>query len=308
MILAAGLTPAWQEIYVFDHVAPGEVNRAAAVERCASGKVINVGVALTLLQCENRVLSVNGGLAGAALDADLANLGVDRRWVNVATPTRTCVTMLDRESNQATELVENAGSLTASELASFRDAFADEASAAEFVVLTGSLPTGVPTSFYRQLLDRVGCSVLLDVRGPELLAALNARPLVVKPNREELAATLGRSLETDDGLLHAMAELNNRGATWVVVSEGKQAVWLRGPGGTFRLQPPHLECVTNPIGCGDVLAAGIAASLVRGAEPREAVRFGIAAAAHSATELLPARFDATKTTAMAATIEVSRVN
>ena len=32
MILAAGLTPAWQEIYVLERFAPSEVNRAAAVE------------------------------------------------------------------------------------------------------------------------------------------------------------------------------------------------------------------------------------------------------------------------------------
>jgi hypothetical protein len=35
MILAAGLTPAWQQIYVFDRFHPGEVNRAIGVGRCA---------------------------------------------------------------------------------------------------------------------------------------------------------------------------------------------------------------------------------------------------------------------------------
>ena len=173
----------------------------------------------------------------------------------------------------------------------FYDAFVQEAAAAEFVILTGSLPDGAPSSFFRELLSQVGCPTLLDIRGPELLLTLDCRPLVIKPNREELAATVGRSLAEDDDLLRAMADLHCRGAHWVVVSEGKKAVWVRGTSGTFRLEPPQIEGVANPIGCGDVLAAGIAAVLTCGIDPPEAVRFGIAAAAESALDLYPARLD-----------------
>ena len=88
-----------------------------------------------------------------------------------------------------------------------------------------------------------------------------------------------------------MAELNNRGAQWVVVTAGKQSVWVRGGGRLYRLDPPHLDRVVNPIGCGDVMAAGIAVGIARGDDPLEAVRFGIAAAAESVLTLLPAQFD-----------------
>ena len=45
MILSAGLTPAWQQILVFDGFRYGEVNRAAEAVWCASGKVFNAGIA-----------------------------------------------------------------------------------------------------------------------------------------------------------------------------------------------------------------------------------------------------------------------
>ena len=48
MILAAGLTPAWQQIVEFDGFAVGQVNRARSVHWCASGKVLNVGIALQM--------------------------------------------------------------------------------------------------------------------------------------------------------------------------------------------------------------------------------------------------------------------
>ena len=46
MILAAGLTPAWQQILCFDDVQPGRSEPRSEVHWCASGKVLNVGMAL----------------------------------------------------------------------------------------------------------------------------------------------------------------------------------------------------------------------------------------------------------------------
>jgi hypothetical protein len=39
VIIAAGLTPAWQQMLVFDGVRVGEVNRAREAYWCSSGKV-----------------------------------------------------------------------------------------------------------------------------------------------------------------------------------------------------------------------------------------------------------------------------
>jgi 1-phosphofructokinase family hexose kinase len=307
MILAAGLTPAWQQIYVFDRFVPGEVNRAVEVASCASGKVLNVGVALRLLGSESRVLSVMGGEPDQAIANDVAAMGISCRWIATNAPTRTCTTILDRHTGTTTELVENAGAISTEELNRFRDAFREEASAADFVILTGSLSAGAPTNFYRALLDDARCPMLLDIRGPELLLALERHPTVVKPNREELSATVGRPLPRDEDLHRAMAELNDRGAQWVVVSAGKEAVWLRGDGRLFRIKPPKLTRIANPIGCGDVLAAGVAAALVSGLDPPEAVRRGIAVAAESALELLPARLTASRIPAQLANVKVTAI-
>jgi tagatose 6-phosphate kinase len=291
MILAAGLTPAWQQIYAFDHFRPGEVNRASQAMRCAAGKVLNVGIALHLLRAKSRVLSVVGRSDRANMDREFGAMMMSVRWIETAAPTRTCISILDQQSGTTTELVENATVVSAEELAQFRTAFVQEAGAADFIVVTGSLPAGTPASFYRDLLANVRCRVLLDIRGEELLLALEQQPLIVKPNREELAATIGRALANEGDLHRAMAELNHRGAQWVVVTAGKEAVWVRGGGRLYRLDPPQLARVVNPIGCGDVLAAGIAASLLQGDDMCDAVRFGMTAAAESALDLLPARFD-----------------
>lgn len=295
MILAAGLTPAWQQILVFERLELGEVNRAREAHWCASGKVLNVGVALAHLGAESQTITLAGGLAREAIQRELIGLGIRQTLVPTHWSTRVCTTILDRATGRTTELVENAGPVTAEELATFSSVFSQAAAAAELVVLTGSLPAGTPETFYRDLISRsstaAGTRVLLDARGPELLAALERRPFLVKPNREELAKTVGRPLATESELLDAMRWINERGAEWVIVSAGRDALWARSHAGQcFRLEPLSVETV-NPIGCGDCLTAGIAWGLSTGHDLVASLKLGIAAAAENAAALLPARLD-----------------
>jgi tagatose 6-phosphate kinase len=352
VILVAGLSPAWQQIVVLDSLALGEVNRAREVHWCASGKVVNVGLALSCLQvslpfrsggsglpppitddgspasrplrkggsggvpgegdcklqnekCKSqidgggstRTLTMVGGMTGSAIRRELAGLGVSARWIETQAPTRVCTTILDCKSGSTTELVENAGPISQDELTWFTAAYVEEARAADVAVLTGSFPTGVHATFFRDLLENTSGRVVLDAQGEPLLEALEQRPFVVKPNRQELANTLGRRLDSDADLHAAMRELCQRGAHWVVVTQGKDRVWLASESEILSVTPPTIEAV-NPIGSGDCLAAGIAVGLARGDDVPEAVRNGVAAAADNARQLLPARLDRARVQAL----------
>jgi fructose-1-phosphate kinase PfkB-like protein len=245
-----------------------------------------------------------GGPPLGEIDREFAALGVPRRWIETRSATRVCTTVLDRAGGRITELVENGRPLDEGELGSFRAAYAEEAARAEVVVLTGSLPGGTPLSLYRELAACTPCPVVLDFRGEGLLSLLDLKPYVVKPNREELGQTFGRSLDDDAGLLAAMRQLNRLGAQWVVVTQGAQAVWVSSAEQVYRLAPPRIAEVVNAIGCGDCLAAGIAWATRRGDSIVDAVRFGIGAAADNLGQLLPGRLEGEKVAAWAERVEV----
>jgi tagatose 6-phosphate kinase len=290
VILAAGLTPALQQMLVFDGLRVGEVNRAREATWCSSGKVLNVGLALHHLGGDNLTLALLGGSPGERISREIDGLGMRHRWIWSAQPTRVCTTILDVKSGLTTELVENAASPSPAEIEEFAGVFEAEAERARMVVLCGSLPAGVPRTFYRDLMKRTRSRVILDARGPELLEALPLRPFCVKPNREELGKTFGRELKTDADLGAAMEEAHRLGAEWVIVSDGKKALWASGEGTLCVFHPPRVDTV-NPIGCGDCLAAGIAWAVDTGMDVLQAVRFGMAAAAENAAMMLPARLD-----------------
>ncbi|NIL95701.1 MAG: hypothetical protein GTO53_00665 [Planctomycetales bacterium] len=75
MILAAGLSPAWQHVVLLDELRIGEVNRASGAQWCASGKVLNVAVALHFLHARSASLTLVGGPTGEAIRQDMATLG-----------------------------------------------------------------------------------------------------------------------------------------------------------------------------------------------------------------------------------------
>ena len=305
MILSAGLTPAWQQIMLFDRLRPGEVNRAREVVWCGSGKVLNAGVAVHHLGGPGLTLAPLGGPPLAEIEREFAALGAPRRWIETKSATRVCTTILDRAAGQITELVEEGRPLGESELQGFHAAYAEEAARAEVVVLIGSLPAGAPLSLYRELVAATPCPMVLDFRGEGLLSVLDLKPYVVKPNREELGQTFGRSLDDDAALLGAMRELNRRGAQWAVVTQGAAAVWITSLEHVYRLVPPRIESIVNPIGCGDSLAAGIAWATRRGDAIVEAVRLGIGAAGDNLGKLLPCRLEMTNVAALAERVEVA---
>jgi 1-phosphofructokinase family hexose kinase len=306
VIVAAGLTPAWQQILCFDRLTPGEVNRASESLWCASGKVLNVAVALQHLGAEFRAVCPLGGPAREPVKRELAELGMDVAWVGCRSATRVCTTLVDRGAGLVTELVENASPLEPSELDAFVAAFRGAANGADLAVLSGSLPIGTPAEFYRELLAGLSLPAVIDARGPELLAALELRPLVIKPNRDELAHTLLRSLDTDAKLVEGMRQLNRAGAVWVVVTAGKQPVWMTSVDKVFRFDAPAVAKVENPIGCGDCMAAGIAHGLSLGKSPPEAVALGMAAAADNLARILPARLHRTSVLSLADGIRAER--
>lgn len=306
MILAAGMSPAWQQILEFEAVRVGAVNRARSATWCASGKVLNVARALERLGAPARTICSVGGASGRAIRDEFERDGIAAEWIESGAATRICTTLLDRSSGETTELVENAAACRPQVFEQFVGAYAAAAPECEYAILTGSLPPNAPSGLTRRLLESSNTPVLLDIRGPELLDVLPLRPFVVKPNRQELAQTIGRELSDDGDLLNAMRELNDRGAEWVVVTDGGRALWVTSSDESCRIQPPGVEAV-NPIGCGDCLTAGLSAALLRKRPFVEALKWGVAVAAANAERLLPAEFEAARATELFTSVVVDKV-
>jgi tagatose 6-phosphate kinase len=279
-----GTTPALQGTMIFSRVRAGEVNRALRISYHASGKSINVARGLAVLGEEAVACTPLGGKTGDIFGADLKKLEIVSRVVKTRAVTRTCITAIDQLRGEATELVEEAGRLTAGEIAGLTKSFMRELQGASMAILSGSLAKGVMEDFYAECCAAAnarGVRVILDAKGCELMRALGERPLVAKPNRLELEAALRRPLTTRPALRRAMVELCDRGAQWVIVTLGKDGA-IVCDGKSFWEVPGLKIKAVSAIGSGDAFSAGLSCAIRRGKEIPEACKLATACAAANA--------------------------
>jgi tagatose 6-phosphate kinase len=272
MILCLGTTPTVQRTMSFARLAIDDVNRAVDVSEYASGKSVNAARVLHALGVEVLATGFLGGDTGKFMRGDLDRAGIAHDFLEVTAPTRLCITLLDQQAGTATELIQEPGAVEARAYARLIHEFDANLWRTKAVVLSGSLPPGAPVDFYADCVRRANeqsVPVILDARGKPLLAALGFKPYLVKPNREELANTVGLPIDSEDSLRAAMRRMIAMGARWVAVTRGKEGVTLCEGEKFWSLQAPGVQ-VVSAIGSGDSFAAGLAAGIAEGEDVPQA--------------------------------------
>ncbi|WP_410870237.1 1-phosphofructokinase family hexose kinase [Nocardia sp. A7] len=281
----------------------GQVHRAASVTSHPGGKGVNVA----------RVVSASGAPVLAVLpgaDDDpvvhgLRTAGIEFRTVSVGGGPRVNLTIAEVDGT-TTKINEPGSPLTARDLAELTALLVGLAAEAEWIVLSGSLPPGVPVDWYAQLvvtLSAVRSSpngtrrtrVAVDTSDAPLLAlfdeSVGATPDLIKPNSEELAQLTGLDaidLENPTAAAEAAATLVDRGVGAVLATLGAAgAVLVTADDAWFAAAPPIVPRST--VGAGDSALAGYLLADLAGASPadrlRTAVAYGSAATALPGTEL-----------------------
>jgi tagatose 6-phosphate kinase len=279
MILCIGTTPAAQRVMIFRKLTLDAVNRAAMTLDGVAGKSVNVAKVLQALGDHPVAAGFLGGERGEQLRLAMFARGIELDFVTVAAPTRQCVTVIDESSGTHTELVEESRPVTPMDFAKLMEVVRRRMPACRAVVMSGTIPPGGPPDLYLQctrLAHEAGALSVVDAQGTSLLEALKSKPGLVKPNRFELAATVGCELKNDAATMSAMRELGERGAQRVIVTAGKEPALAFDGRSFWRITAPRIVAV-NPIGSGDAFTAGLVSRLVRGDDLGEACRWGSAA-------------------------------
>lgn len=306
MILTVGTSLVLARAMIFDRVEVDGVNRTANVLVSAAGKSVNVARVVNSLGEATLATGVVGGCAGSELAGELDRAGVKHDFVVGGAATRVCVTLIDRSTGHATELVQEPPAIADQESEAFWAKLLELVPAARAVVMSGVLAPGIPPGFYAmvcRLAGDCGVPVIVDARGDSLLLTLPHSPTLVKPNRAELSETLQRPVATDEDLKTAMALLVEKGARSVAVTMGKDGAVLFD-GSTFLRGAAPVVKVVSPIGSGDAFAGAMAVSMVRGTSPAEALRLAIACGAANAMTSQAGFLDATSVSVLAERVRV----
>ena len=133
-----------------------------------------------------------------------------------------------------------------------------------------------------RLLQRRGAHTLLDTNGEPLRLGCQAGPFLVKPNLEEARSLTGMALGSPAEIARAAVAIHQTGVENVVISMGKDGALLLAQEAAWRVcSPPIVE--RNPIGAGDSMVGGLVYGLTQELSLREALGWGVASGAATAS-------------------------
>lgn len=242
------------------------------------GGGINVARVFTRLGGNARCYYLSGGATGPALDGLIDSHELVRTRIPITGPTRIASAVLERETGKEYRFTPQGPTISAREWSECLELIAQ--SDCDTMVLSGSLPPGVPDDFYARvtrLLRPRGIEIVLDSSGAALMHGIDAGSLLlVKPSLGELQQYTGRKLVTRDEIEDVAMDIVQTGkARLVAVTLGDEGAILARAEGPVFLPALRIEAA-SAVGAGDSFVAGMIFALNTGMSELEAFRFGVA--------------------------------
>jgi len=244
------------------------------------GKTTDAAWILGRLGVPVQALGFAGGFTGEQMERMLNDHGVVTDFTWVGGETRLNVILVCSDGSGQSTITSSRLSVTSQHIAEFQDQYLAALDGASCLWLGGSLPPGVPFDFYPQVIDLArhwDIPVIFDSSGPALRAGVQARPSLIKPNRDELCELLGFLPASQREYLHAARMLQGQYGTDVIATMGSEGA-LAVLGERSYYIPPLSVSVASAAGTGDGILAGMALAYSRGEPLENGLRYGFALA------------------------------
>lgn len=284
MILTVGMSPCVDVTVRLNKFALGKTNVAGEKIVTYAGKANNVALGVSRLGgaafVTGFMYNENGSLFEKALDKE----GIPFSFIWNPGRVRENYKFIDGKG-VLTEVNEEGREVAGEKLRDLLDFVRVQAAKSEAAVISGGAPKGTPASFYKDLVTAAkGAKIVAaDTYGDRLKAALEAGVDLIKPNLDELSATLGGEFSARNEQLAGARALAKAGAKYVLLSLGGEGSILTDGEETYYAEGVRVA-VESTVGAGDAMLAAATKSLAEGLPLAEILRRAAAAGTASVTE------------------------
>lgn len=310
MITTVTLNTSVDKLYLVDKLEDYTVMRVKEVHNTAGGKGLNVSRVAALLGEQVTALGFAGGYNGQYAEALLKKDGIESAFTTIQSETRSCINIRETSTSKHTELLEPGAMVTETEADQFLLEYQSRIQQADVITISGSVPQGIPIDFYAKLIH---CAkqkqkpVLLDTSGKLLMEGIKAKPTLIKPNTDEMMQLLGRTIHSEEDVVRAALELQERGVENIVISLGKDGAVAVCKEGIFRCKTPDIP-VINTVGCGDSMIAGLAVGMSRHLSMQETLRLAMAVSTANALTMQTGNFRKEDLETLLTQVQVEKYN
>jgi fructose-1-phosphate kinase PfkB-like protein len=211
-------------------------------------------------------------------------------WTESGSEIRTCCTLLNQSLSTSTELVEEAVPVMSGTEDRVRNLYLEVLPKSDWVIISGSKAAGFSQDLYPWMVKQAKDQhkrVILDIRGPDLIASLPHEPEIIKPNYPEYLMTFYDPSDkpSQKRIEKHLLELFEQGIKVVLTQGASQILYTEKHKVNF-LTPRPVQPV-NTIGSGDAFTAGMAAEYSESENFTAAIRKGMECASANALHLRP---------------------
>ena len=311
MIITVTLNPALDKTLEVPNFTPGRRHRSVEQVTMPGGKGVNVARAIKRLGQPVIATGLAGGATGTRIVEALNAEAILNAFVRIRDESRTNTAVLDPTTGLQTEINERGPAVTTQELELFREKLLYLAKGASMCVFAGSLPRGVETEIYAELIrevKRLDVVTVVDTEGEPLRLATRAEPDVISPNELEAEELVGQEFNDVADRAQAVFEMTRLGAGEAImtVRDGCYASVLDDNTSLYRVSVEEQEARSR-IGSGDAFLAGYVAARYAGRPPVECLRYGVACGAESIQHFGAGVLDPGKVDRLLAEVEAERL-
>lgn len=292
-ILTVTLNPAIDKTVFCNNFQLDSDHRCQDIHFSAGGKGINVSRVLTQLKIPNLATGCVGGTSGDYISKALSQESINHKFCQINNDTRTSLTIIDKELNKTTRLLESGPEVTPEERVRFLELFSILIQDASWVIFSGRSLRGIGDDFYQKLIEICKfhkINSVLDSSGQHFLKGLSSKPTLVKPNIEEAEELIGKKITSKKEIIDACIEIKKRGANYVCLSQGSKGAVLFNGKDLFWGEVPKIK-EESPVGCGDAFIAGFIAALHQQKDLESSFRFALSCGSANALNKQPGKID-----------------
>ena len=282
MILTITPNAALDRIFFIDEWTPGLPMRIDKMVTAVGGKALDASVSLACQGVHSTAVTFVAGRIGRELLELLSGYDVRVYPVWVEGETRVAHVVAEKVAQHHTHLIAGNMIINDSHVQTLFKLLLPLLKQASWLVSGGSLPAGMDTRFFAQVLEmanQAGVSSLIDTSAVPIKPILDVRPTILKINQVEFENAFALPVPTIDALLSAgqrvMAahKLPN-----LIITCGAQGLYALTASGIYHAQAP-LQVVVNAAGAGDAIAGTLPYRLAQGDSWMEALRQATAVSA-----------------------------
>lgn len=283
MILSICPNPSRDCTLELDNLNVGKLNRIRNKVETYSGKGLNVAIGVSRLGANSSVTGFMFEDGGKPFEERLKKEYVKYNFVWNSGSVRVNYKIIDNKA-MLTELNDKGDEVSREKQLELISLVKELSQKASVVVMSGSVPKGVDSSFYGEVLSAVpdNVKIVVDSEKDNLKSALTRGLYMIKPNLAELEEYAGKELHSKGEILDAAKLLIEKGVENVLVSLGADGAIITNGKTAYYCKSVNVA-VNSTVGAGDSMVASASVQIEKGAPLDEILRSAVAAGTASIT-------------------------